>query len=180
MTPVLETQRLRLRPFQIADAAQLQAILSEREIAYNVLSVPHPFEADDATHYLQKRLTSDENNLVWAMTSLTDDILMGCVRIWITPKHHRAGLGYWLGKPHWGQGLTTEAVRCVLQYAFTNLDLNRIFAECFPENPASARVLEKCGLRYEGTLRQVVYTRFGEFRDLQQFAILRDEFLANA
>jgi RimJ/RimL family protein N-acetyltransferase len=89
----------------------------------------------------------------------------------MTSAHQRADLGYWLGVPFWGQGYATEAARLVISYGFVRLQLHRIQARCFPRNRASARVLEKVGMRYEGLLRG--YLRKGDaFEDALLFAIL--------
>ena len=74
----------------------------------------------------------------------------------------------------WGQGIMTEVLCAVLQYAFDEVGLNRVQAEVFDGNAASARVLEKCGMRCEGTLRQRVFNK-GRFSDVRLYAILRGD-----
>jgi RimJ/RimL family protein N-acetyltransferase len=97
--------------------------------------------------------------------------LIGGITLTMTPTHQRADLGYWLGVPFWGLGYATEAARLVISYGFVRLQLHRIQARCFPRNRASARVLEKAGMRYEGLLRG--YLRKGDaFEDALLFAIL--------
>jgi ribosomal-protein-alanine N-acetyltransferase len=97
--------------------------------------------------------------------------LIGGITLTLTPAHQRADLGYWLGVPFWGQGYATEAARLVISFGFARLHLHRIQARCFPRNRASARVLEKVGMRYEGLLRG--YLRKGDvFEDALLFAIL--------
>ena len=68
-------------------------------------------------------------------------------------KSHRAEVGYWLAKPLWGRGIMTAVVRRVCRHAFEEFGLVKITAHVFSHNPASARVLEKCGFREEGFLR---------------------------
>ena len=65
-----------------------------------------------------------------------------------------AEIGYWLGEPFWGRGLATAAVSAFTAHAFANLGLRRVFARVLDWNPASARVLEKCGYVLEGRLRR--------------------------
>ena len=62
-------------------------------------------------------------------------------------------VGWRSAREHWGRGIATEAVRVLLEHAFDDLGLERLFAHHFPWNPASGRVLEKAGLRREGVLR---------------------------
>ncbi|MEK3990379.1 MULTISPECIES: GNAT family N-acetyltransferase [Robertmurraya] len=88
---------------------------------------------------------------------------------------NRGELAYWVGKPYWGQGYGTEAAKALLRYGFEVLQLNRIYAQSFTTNPGSWRIMEKIGLKYEGTLRQHA-SRFGEYYDLAQYGILKEEF----
>lgn len=74
-------------------------------------------------------------------------------------------LGYWLKEDHWGQGLMSEAVRAVLKYGFTNLELHLISANCYPHNLRSQRVLEKNRFQYEGQLRQAELMYDGRIYD---------------
>ena len=85
-----------------------------------------------------------------------------------------AMLGYWLGEPFWNQGIATLAVRAMVEWAFAELDLIRIFAFVFESNTASARVLEKTGFTLEGKMRRAVFKR-GRLMDQSLYAILIDE-----
>ena len=89
----------------------------------------------------------------------------------------RAELGYWIGKPYWGQGYCTEAARATLDFGFEQLGLNRIFAHHFARNPASGRVMQKIGMTREGRLRQHV-KKWDAFEDLELYGILKDHWAA--
>jgi ribosomal-protein-alanine N-acetyltransferase len=93
----------------------------------------------------------------------------------INQKHESAELGYWIGKPYWGNGYGTEAAKAVLHYGFTVLGLNRIYATHMSRNPASGRVMEKIGMKYEGCSRQHV-KKWDVFEDLKMYAILKSEY----
>ena len=84
-------------------------------------------------------------------------------------------MGYWVGVPFWGQGICTEAARALLGFGFGDLNLNKIHAHHFTRNPASGRVLQKLGMKYEGQLRQHVL-KSDRFEDLFSYGILRSEF----
>ena len=84
-------------------------------------------------------------------------MLLGAIGLGLVTPHRRGSLGYWLGVPFWGQGYATEAVRRVVAYGFAELRLHRIEATVFSGNAASARVLEKVGMRCEGTLRGYIF-----------------------
>jgi ribosomal-protein-alanine N-acetyltransferase len=99
---------------------------------------------------------------------------VGAVGLILAPAHDRAELGYWIGAPYWGRGYATEASRAVVRWGFEGLGLRRIHASHFPRNPASGRVLEKLGMRHEGTLRQHV-KKWDEYLDLESYGLLADE-----
>jgi RimJ/RimL family protein N-acetyltransferase len=106
--------------------------------------------------------------------------LIGSCRIEIRSAAHGTGdLGYVLARRAWGQGYATEAIRALVEFGFGRLALHRIWATCDVENRASARVLEKVGMRREGHLRQNV-RRKGEWRDSYLYAILAPEWPAES
>jgi ribosomal-protein-alanine N-acetyltransferase len=82
-----------------------------------------------------------------------------------------------MGYDYWNKGLMTETLRCVLEYLFNQVGMNRVEAIYEPENPASGRVMQKCGMQYEGTLRQFFLCRDGTYADGRLCAILKEEFL---
>lgn len=106
----------------------------------------------------------------------SDDALLGGISL----SNIRRGitqsgtLGYWIGKPHARQGIMTEALRCVLTFAFEDLGLHRVAAACLPTNVASRRLLEKCGFRQEGYATKYLKIN-GVWSDHALFALLREE-----
>jgi [ribosomal protein S5]-alanine N-acetyltransferase len=83
-----------------------------------------------------------------------------------------AELGYWIGEPFWGKGIVTEAIRQMVKFAFSNYDINRVFAISFGTNTASQRVLEKAGFQLEATLGKTIFKN-GELYDELIYAIRR-------
>lgn len=88
-----------------------------------------------------------------------------------------AETSYILSPGYWGKGIMTETLRCVLQYAFDKLELNRVCADVFEGNAASERVLKKCGMKQEGIAREK-YCKNGAYIDSIQYAILRRDWYA--
>lgn len=80
-----------------------------------------------------------------------------------------------MGKSYWGKGLTTEAVKLMLKFAFEKLKLHRIYANLFEKNIASRRVLEKCGFKLEGVARECRY-RYGKWHNELKLGILKQEY----
>jgi [ribosomal protein S5]-alanine N-acetyltransferase len=87
-------------------------------------------------------------------------------------KSHRAEVRYWLAKPWWGRGIMTQVVQRLCQHAVDEVGLVKITAHVFTINPASARVLEKCGFVQEGLLGKH-YLKDGKLIDARLFALIR-------
>jgi ribosomal-protein-alanine N-acetyltransferase len=92
-------------------------------------------------------------------------------------ENKQAELGYALSRQFWGKGIVTEAVECVMTFGFEELKLERIQARCMEGNIGSARVMEKVGMTYEGTLRRLIFIK-GTFHDVKMYSLLRDEYVA--
>lgn len=173
--PTLRTQRLILRPFGLADAPAVQALAGTREVASTTLTMPHPYEDGVAEGWIAGQASEwvDRERLTLAVTTKSEGVVGG-MGLHLTPQHQRAELGYWIGLPYWNRGYATEAAAAVVAFGFTELGLHRIVARHFPRNPASGRVMAKIGMTHEGTLRHHVI-RWGEFEDLECFAILEPD-----
>lgn len=176
--PKLRTERLLLRPFTPQDAPNVQKLAGSKAIAVTTLHIPHPYPDGLAERWISTHAPRfrDGRGAIFAITLPEDGQAIGSIGLVIVPDFQRAEMGYWLGQPYWGRGLTTEAARELLRYGFAELGLNRIYATHFSRNPASGRVMQKIGMQYEGTLRQHV-VKWDKFEDLKQYAILKSEFL---
>lgn len=172
--PVLDTERLILRPFRLSDAGDVQRLAGEWDIADTTLNIPHPYEDGMAEEWIATHKSRFEEGRLcnFAVTLRDAGDLMGAIGLVITPRFDHAELGYWIGKPYWGKGYCTEAGRAVIAYGFTHLGLNRIHASYFARNPASGRVLRKLGMKEEGLLRGHV-KRWDKYENLVLFAILK-------
>jgi RimJ/RimL family protein N-acetyltransferase len=172
MAPVLQTARLRLRPYTEADVAELVPLIGAREIAATTLRIPHPYSEDDARKFIASSQSAAEAR--FAITLRSDDHLIGGVGLRLDPQHQNAELGYWLGVPFWANGFATEASREMLRYGFDELHLHRIHASHFKHNPRSGQVLQKLGMKYEGCQREHI-RKWDQFIDSELYGILRDE-----
>ena len=104
----------------------------------------------------------------------TGKLLGGIVIFLDSERDARGELAYALNRSYWGQGYTAEAAKAVIDHGFRHLRLHRLQASCFPDNSASARVLDKVGMSYEGTLRQYMLIK-GTYQDLKMYSILGSE-----
>ena len=144
--PVLETERLVLRAPRLEDAKAVAQLANDRRIAENTARIPHPYSLVDAEKFIASvNGTGDE--IVFLITR--EKMVLGAVGI-STSEREPPELGYWLGVPFWGHGYATEAVHAVIDHAFGDLDLEALSAGARVTNPASRRVLEKCGFQWTG------------------------------
>lgn len=177
--PVLRTERLLLRKAEERDVDNLFESASDPQVARYTSWEPHT-SPDVSRAVIGRWLQRYHSGQVapWAVEVAADGKFIGTCGFlsWSIP-HARAEIGFAISRKYWNQGLTTEAVREVLRFGFTAMRLNRIEATCEPANTASARVLDKVGMTYEGTLREHVFDK-GTFHDLQMYALLKREWSA--
>lgn len=173
--PTLQTARLILRPFALEDAPAIQELAGAYEVAAGTLTMPHPYEDGMAEAWIesQQAVSGPEEGMVLAITTEEEGVI-GAIGFHLERDHQRGELGYWVGVPYWNQGFVTEACAAMLDYVFDELGVNRVQAQHFTRNPASGRVMEKVGMRFEGIRRQHV-RRLGEFEDLAVSGILASD-----
>lgn len=109
---------------------------------------PQPYTLDDASAYVTDCIAKgDKNQLTRAI--LADGQVVGSIGIFLR-EDGAAELGYWLGEPHWGRGIMTQAAAMLCVEAFSRFPVSRVFATPYAYNTGSRRVLEKSGFRFEG------------------------------
>lgn len=172
--PTLRTDRLLLRPLRDGDEEGIFEYASDPRIDRYVIWKHHQ-TIEESRFYLLGILEryAAGDAAPWGMIDLASDKLIGTigfVELW--PPHARGEIGYALSPGFWNHGLTSEAARKVIEYGFRTMGLYRIEARCEVENLASARVMEKCGMEYEGTLRGQMQVK-GAPKDMKMYAVLR-------
>jgi [ribosomal protein S5]-alanine N-acetyltransferase len=187
VTPPMETlltERLMLRALATDDAPSVVRICRPLEVAKNTLSIVHPYTVADADSFLERITESmaKGDTYCWAIAlkSSAGDTgeHIGTMGLHCNHEHRHAEVGYTIAIDHWGKGYATEALRAVIGFGFLRVGLARIHAGYYTRNPASGRVLEKCGFVQEG-LRPRMYERFGEWVDLALMRIFREDWEAS-
>lgn len=168
----LATDRLLLRPFVPDDAPAVQRLASAYEIAENTLLIPHPYPEGAAAAWIAR--PKEANHYLFAITLREGGDVIGAIALEAKPEHGRGEIGYWVGTPYWNRGYVTEAARAVLGFGFESLGLHRIFAMHFSRNPSSGRVMQKLGMKHEGTLREHE-KKWDVFVDCEVYGILHTE-----
>ncbi len=175
--PVLETERLLLRPMRVCDAPDMYEYACNPEVTRYLLWNPH----ESITHtkeyleYLGGRYRIGMH-YEWALVLKSEQRMIGtCGFVGFDIPNKRGEIGYVLNPRYRGRELAPEAVRRVLQFGFQVLNLHRIEARFMVGNDASRRVMEKVGMHYEGIAREAMLVK-GAYRDIGTCAILMSEF----
>jgi RimJ/RimL family protein N-acetyltransferase len=145
VVPVLATARLVLRAPRRSDGKAIAALANDRRIAANTARIPHPYAIEDAEQFIAS-VNKREGEACFAVT--LDGAPIGVCSVDL--REDGPELGYWLGVPFWGRGFATEAARALIDHAFGDLEHETLISGARVNNPASRRVLEKCGFQWTG------------------------------
>jgi ribosomal-protein-alanine N-acetyltransferase len=167
----IESTRLILRPFSIKDVEDVFLYASD-EIVTKYLTWP-PHTDISQTKKIVKEFFMDKPG-VFAIELKSERKCIGCIELRIYTEHDKASFGYVLNRKYWNKGYMTEALKRIIDFAFSKLGLNRIEATHYVGNEGSGRVMQKCGMIYEGTGLQEVKIK-GVFHDVVHYAILRQD-----
>jgi RimJ/RimL family protein N-acetyltransferase len=141
--PVLATARLVLRAPRRSDIKAIATLANDLRVAANTARIPHPYAIEDAEQFITS-VNKREGEACFAVT--LDGAPIGVCSVDL--REDGPEMGYWLGVPYWGRGLATEAVRALIDHAFGDLEHETLISGARVNNPASRRVLEKCGFQW--------------------------------
>lgn len=177
-TQTIETDRLILRRFLPTDAEDMFCNFANDEAVSRFLSWK-PHKDLDVTKKIITQFVEDgenPNKYHWAIVPKELGKVAGSIGAGeINEKARYCDIGYVLGRMFWNRGFMTEALKAVIHYMIFEVGMNRVEALCDPKNNASARVMEHCGMTYEGTLRQTFLRQDGVIADLKIYSVLAQE-----
>ena len=176
---VIKTKRLMLRPFQKGDAEEMyQNWAHDPEVTKYLTWTPHKsVEETKAICALWEEEAKKPNVYHWAMVYAGE--LIGDITLLNVGYSETGIVGYCMAKKFWGKGLMTEAFQEVIRFAFEEVGLHRIEGMHVKQNSGSSRVMEKCGLKYEGTKRDGMrLLSTGEWVDIVVRGILKEDYFA--
>ena len=159
----LETKRLILRPWREDDAEDLYKYASDPDVGLPAGWQPHT-SVENSRDIIKNVLSAEET---YAVCLKEDGKAIGSVgfhRADLAEKEDEYELGYWIGKPFWGQGLIPEASREMLRHAFEDLGMARVWCGYYDGNVKSRRVQEKLGFVYHHTTEGIEVRLVGEVR----------------
>jgi len=169
---VLKGERCTLRPHRSDDAEAICAAADDYMVArWMTRAFPHPYTIADAGRWIEIA-TANGRGRFYAIE--VDGALAGGIGVqpYVAERGGSAAFGYWLGRAHWGRGIATDAARTLSDDALARGGLRRLEARVFAQNVASARVLEKCGFRFEARLKAYYIDRENQICDALLFARL--------
>lgn len=147
---LITTERLILRAVAASDAEAIAALVDNYKIAVMLSRLPYPYKVEHALQFIDwvKAQPEDEPVFILCLRNEARTLIGVC-------SYERRGgenpeLGYWLGEPYWGKGYMSEAVKAVIEHAFTVAQHERLVSGCRLQNLASRRVLEKAGFEHSG------------------------------
>ncbi|TPL08196.1 GNAT family N-acetyltransferase [Mesorhizobium sp. B2-4-11] len=145
--PVLVTERLVMRAPCESDIAQLVELADNRHVAEMLARMPHPYGEAEARAFLAMT-KSRRAGIAYALTLAGTESFVGCAGLNTTDRGLE--LGYWIGEPYWKRGFATEASHALVDLAFQRTNIQVLHASTRVINPASRRVIHKCGFQYAG------------------------------
>ena len=170
--PLIQTKRLILRCTKLSDAKDTFEFASDPQVTqYNFWHTHHSLrDSQELLSWL-----TDEDFACWSiLRNICQKVIGICFLHSFNLQHRRAEIAFNLSRRHWGQGYATESVSAIIRFAFEKWNLNRIEGTCMLDNMASARVMEKVDMKFEGILRQHSLAK-NKFHDLKLYSILRNE-----
>jgi [ribosomal protein S5]-alanine N-acetyltransferase len=170
----IETDRLLIRKLSKEDAHAIFHYASDPEVTKYVFFQTHQ-TLEDTWKFLEFSLEKYEKKEVapWGIEwKETGELIGTCDFLWWSVEHKKAEIGYIISKEFWNRGIMSEAVKKLIQFGFEVMELNRIEARCNENNIASARVMEKVGMKFEGMMREALFIK-GYYWNLKCYSILK-------
>ena len=163
---MMETERLLLRPWRDSDAEVLYKYASDPEVGPRAGWAPHK-SVEESREIIR---TIFHNDHMWAIELKETNEPIGCIGYLaygesnINIGENEAEVGYWVARPYWNRGICTEALRLLIDYCINEKGFRTLWSDFFVDNPASGRVMEKCGFRETGEYRTLNHLYGGEGR----------------
>jgi RimJ/RimL family protein N-acetyltransferase len=165
----METERIILRPWHDDDAEVLFKYASDPDVGPRAGWPPHQ-SVEESLHIIRTIFHSDH---IWAIEWKETGEPIGCIGYYaygesnIDIGKNDAETGYWIAKPYWNQGICTEALNLVIDYCFHEKGFQTLWCDFFIDNPASGRVMEKCGFYDTGKMNWCSHLYRGDERPVK-------------
>jgi RimJ/RimL family protein N-acetyltransferase len=156
--PKIETNRLFLNELNAADIPQIVEYAANKNISDYTLNLPFPYSEKDAVYWLNlaNQGLKSKTHFIFAIRMKSSNEFIGGIGLTVEQRFFRAEVGYWIAEHFWNNGYTTEATKAIIDFGFAELGLNKITSSHLEKNPASGKVMIKCGMIKEGELKEHV------------------------
>lgn len=173
----IKTNRLVIRDFTIKDAKYLMENANDKSVWHFTANVPSPYRLKDAKWFINKCVKQSKKkpreSYALGIELKKEKRIIGCIGIFKVDRiNKKAGIGYWIGKKYRKQGLTSEAERAMLNFAFNKLKLNKIYGDAIVENNISNKLFKKFGFRKIGVKREDIIKK-GRKKDCYAWELLK-------
>ncbi len=172
----IRTERLYIRRLTMRDAADMFEYSRDPQVARHVLWDAHRSinESRAYIRYMLRKYRMGEP-VSWGIEHVASGKMIGTIGfMWYQRENNSAEVGYSLSRAYWNQGIMTEALSAMLDFAFDEMRLHRVEAQHELDNPASGAVMRKAGMKHEGTLRGRLFNK-GRYVDVALYAMLRED-----
>jgi len=169
-----EGRLVRLRPPEPEDARRLNPMFGDPHVLAG-LTIPFPQPTTAFVEWVEAARRADDS-AAFVIETLDGEAIGACDLRDMNDRNRSANLGIWIGKPYWGRGFGTDAVRTLCRLGFRHMNLQRIWLVVHADNPRGRRAYEKVGFIMEGTLRRAQFVR-GAYVDAQVMSLLVEEFV---
>ena len=165
----MQTSRILLRPWRESDAEALFKYASDTDVGPRAGWPPHQ-SLDESMEIIR---TVFNNDRTWAIELKATGEAIGCIGYYLHGESNinigeqDAEIGYWIAKPYWNQGLCTEALKLIIAHCFNTKGFSTLWSDFFVDNPASGRVMEKCGFRDTGEINWCSRLQIGSDRPVK-------------
>lgn len=176
-TQIINTERLLLRPFTLADAEAMYTNWAKDPAVTKYLMWKHHPSVETSRAVLEDWIPQYQKNdyYLWAIVPGDFGQPIGSIAaVKQDDQIQMVHIGYCIGKEFWHKGIMSEALAAVMAFFFEKVDVRRVESRHDPNNPHSGEVMKKCGMKYEGTLRQGDWNNQG-IVDADLYAILKNE-----
>jgi [ribosomal protein S5]-alanine N-acetyltransferase len=182
-TPRIETDRLILEKFKLTDTqAAFDHWLSDERVSDNRVSAAH--QSISQTEERLAKIVSDYESkefCYWAIKLKESGELIGEIDLYdIEKATGNCEVSYSLGYNWWNKGYGTEALRAIVEFGFTHMNLHKISAAHNTDNPASGRIMSKAGMLQEGTIRNMIRNSKNQYKDCAVYGILQEDYCTQA
>lgn len=170
------TDRLELRLFDKQDAEMVKELCNNINIYRTTLYIPYPYTLNDALVWIEchKKNFDEDRSYELAITDKENGDLLGAISLSNNRQFNNGEIAYWIGEKYWGKGYGTEAAKAIIDFAFKEKKLHKVFARYFKSNPASGKIMKKIGMKQEGLLKDQVI-KDGKYEDLFYYGIINPE-----